>query len=155
MQDILNQLGELVLGSVPTMIFFVVLVIAYAALVRKPLETMLAERHARTSGAMDQARSAISASEAKAAEYEAKLRDARTKIFENRQAMLKQWNTEREKALELARHDAQRRIGVAREAVQRAGDEAKQQLQTSAAQLSDQILKAILPTHRGGAAVQG
>src|SRR6187402_3291724 len=78
MQDILNQLGELVLGSVPTMIFFVVLVIAYAALVRKPLEAMLAERHARTAGAMDQARSAISASEAKAAEYEAKLRGARS-----------------------------------------------------------------------------
>jgi F-type H+-transporting ATPase subunit b len=153
--DILNQLGGLVLGSVPTMLFFVVLVIAYNVLVGKPLEKTLAERHKRTTGAMDDARAAISASEAKAAEYEAKLREARAAIFASRQARLKQWNAEREKALGEARKEANHRIGAAREAVERSGEEAKVQLEQAAAQLSTQILKAILPKGSKSAAVQG
>jgi len=155
MQEILNQLGGLVLGSVPTMIFFVLLVIAYGALVRGPLEKMLTERHARTAGAMDQAKEAISASEAKAAEYESKLREARAQIFQSRQARLKRWNEEREKSLEAARQEAQRKISAARERVEHAGEEARVQLQASSAQLSEQVLKAILPSYNGGAVVQG
>jgi F-type H+-transporting ATPase subunit b len=44
MDQILNQLGELVLGSVPTMVLFVLLVAAYNLLVRRPLDRVLAER---------------------------------------------------------------------------------------------------------------
>ena len=62
--EILNQLGSLTLGSVPTIIFFLLLIGAYSFLVRRPLERMLAERRARTSGAVEQARAAISAAEA-------------------------------------------------------------------------------------------
>ena len=51
MDQILNQLGELVLGSVPTMVLFILLVAAYVLLVRRPLDRILAERRARTSGA--------------------------------------------------------------------------------------------------------
>ena len=46
MEQILNQLGELVLGSVPTMVLFILLVAAYGFLVRRPLDRVLAERHA-------------------------------------------------------------------------------------------------------------
>ena len=67
MDQILNQLGELVLGSVPTMVLFILLVAAYGLLVRRPLDRILAERRARTSGALEQARSAIAAAEAAAA----------------------------------------------------------------------------------------
>ena len=48
----LKQLGGLVLGSVPTMVLFLILVVAYGLLVRRPLDAVLAERSARTSGAM-------------------------------------------------------------------------------------------------------
>ena len=58
MEEILNQLGELVLGSVPTMVLFILLVIAYGLLVRRPLDRVLAERRARTTGAVEQARPA-------------------------------------------------------------------------------------------------
>ena len=74
MDQILNQLGELVLGSVPTMILFILLVAAYGVLVRRPLDRVLAERRARTSGAVEQARSAIAAAEAETTAYEEKLR---------------------------------------------------------------------------------
>ena len=75
--EILNQLGGLLLGAVPTVIFFILLVIAYGYLVRRPLEHTLAERRARTSGAVEQARGAIAAAEAETSAYEEKLRAAR------------------------------------------------------------------------------
>jgi len=77
MQEILNQLGDLVLGSVPTVIFFLLLLGAYAVLVRKPLEKVLTDRHGRTGGAMDEAKAAITQAETKTSEYENKLRAAR------------------------------------------------------------------------------
>ncbi len=145
MQDILNQLGELVLGSVPTICLFLILLVAYAVLVRRPLEKVLADRHARTGGAMDEAHKAIAASEAKTSEYEAKLRDARAKIFEARAVRQKASADAREKALAEARSAAQHQISVARKAVEQSGAEAKQQIETGTEALSQQILAAILP----------
>ena len=51
------------LGAAPTMVLLL-LVIAYGLLVRRPLERVLAERRARTTGAVEQARAAISDAEA-------------------------------------------------------------------------------------------
>src|ERR1700761_4309151 len=81
MDQLLHQLGGLVLGSVPTMVLFILLVIAYGVLVRRPLDKVLTERRARTTGAMEQAKEAISAAEAETAAYENKLRVAKGEIF--------------------------------------------------------------------------
>jgi F-type H+-transporting ATPase subunit b len=151
MQAILNQLGDLVLGSVPTAIFFLILLAAYQVLVRKPMEKVLADRHGRTGGAMDEAKAAIAAAEAKTSEYETRLRDARAEIFNARAARQKAASDARDKALAEARAAAQQRITVAREAVERSGAEAKSQIEAQAAALSQQVMAAILP-HRAGVA---
>jgi F-type H+-transporting ATPase subunit b len=151
MQAILNQLGDLVLGSVPTAIFFLILLAAYQVLVRKPMEKVLADRHGRTGGAMDEAKAAIAAAEAKTSEYETRLRDARAEIFNARAARQKAASDARDKALAEARTAAQQRITVAREAVERSGAEAKSQIEAQAAALSQQVMAAILP-HRAGVA---
>jgi F-type H+-transporting ATPase subunit b len=103
MDEILHQLGGLVLGAVPTMILFVILVVAYGALVRRPLERILAERSARTTGAMEQARASISAAEAKTADYEDRLRRAKADLYAAREQRLKQWAGERDQMLAEAR----------------------------------------------------
>ncbi len=90
MDEILRQLGELVLGSVPTMVLFILLVIAYGLLVRRPLDRILAERRKRTTGAVEQARGAIAAAEAETTAYEDKLRKAKAEIFQARDQKLKQ-----------------------------------------------------------------
>ena len=151
MQAILNQLGDLVLGSVPTAIFFLILLAAYQVLVRKPMEKVLADRHGRTGGAMDEAKAAIAAAEAKTSEYETRLRDARAEIFNSRAARQKAASDARDKALAEARTASQHRIAVAREAVERSGAEAKAQIEAQAVVLSQQVLAAILP-HRAGVA---
>jgi F-type H+-transporting ATPase subunit b len=149
MQEILNQLGDLMLGSLPTVVFFLILLAAYAVLVRKPLEKILADRHGRTGGAMDEARAAITAAEEKAAHYEARLRAARAEIFDARAARQKAAGDAREKMLAETREQAGRRVAAAREQVERAGTEARAQIEVGAASLSRQVLAAILPNRTG------
>jgi len=52
---------------------------------------------------IEAAHKAIEKAEARAAEYAAKLRQARAEIFKAREERIKQWNTERDAALDVAR----------------------------------------------------
>ena len=145
MDEILKQLGGLVLGSVPTMVLFILLVAAYGVLVRRPLDRVLAERAARTSGAVEQARSAIAAAEAETAAYEAKLRSAKAEIFQARDKKLKQWNAEREAALAQVREQTQARIRGSKQEIEQSAHEARLQIAGMSEELSTRILNAVLP----------
>ena len=145
MDQILNQLGELVLGSVPTMVLFILLVAAYGLLVRRPLDRILAERRARTSGAVEQARNAIAAAEAETAKYEEKLRKAKAEIFQLREQRMKQWNAEREAALAQVREHMQERVRGARHEIEQSAQEARLQIVAVSDDLSSRILNAVLP----------
>ena len=143
--EILHQLGSLVLGSVPTIVLFLLLVIAYGALVGRPLAKTLAERTARTSGAIEQARGAIAAAEAETTVYEDKLRSARNEILSAREQRKKQWQGERDKAIEAARFTSQERVKAARVEIEGAAAGARKQIEDATGQLSEQILRAVLP----------
>jgi F-type H+-transporting ATPase subunit b len=145
MDEILGQLGGLVLGSVPTMVLFVLLVIAYGFLVRGPLAKVLGERESRTSGAMERAREAIAAVEAKTTEYEVRLRKAKADIFAAREQRLKQWNAEREEDLAQARNATAEKIGLAKLDIEQSVAMARQQIEGMSAELSAQIMRAVLP----------
>ena len=145
MDQILNQLGELVLGSVPTMVLFILLVAAYGILVRRPLDKVLAERRARTSGAVEQARNAIAAAETETTQYEEKLRGAKNEIFQAREAKVKQWNAERDTALEQVRQAAQQKILSAKVDIEKSAGVARTHIEGMSSELSAQVLKAVLP----------
>jgi F-type H+-transporting ATPase subunit b len=145
MDEILNQLGGLVLGSVPTMVLFILLVIAYGLLVRRPLDRILAERRARTTGAVEQARGAIAAAEAETSAYEEKLRRAKAEIFQARDQKLKQWNAEREAAIEQVRQATQERIRAAKQEIEQSSAAARAQIESMSTELSSRILNAVLP----------
>jgi len=149
----LHQLGGLVLGSVPTMVFFILLVVAYGILVRRPLDRILAERRARTTGAVEQAREAISAAEAETAVYEDRLRKAKGEIFAAREQRLKQWNAERDEALAQARGATSEKVKSAKAEIERSVAVARQQIEGMSAELSEQIMRAVMPAGtRPGAA---
>jgi F-type H+-transporting ATPase subunit b len=145
MNQILNQLGELVLGSVPTIVLFILLVIAYGMLVRRPLAKVLAERRARTSGAMEQAKGAIAAAEAETNMYEEKLRKAKAELYEARERRVKQWADDREQALDEVRKASQERVASARQGIEQSVGQAKIQIEGVSAELSSKILQAVLP----------
>jgi F-type H+-transporting ATPase subunit b len=146
MDEILNQLGGLVLGSVPTMVLFLLLVVAYGLLVRRPLDRVLAERRARTSGAVEQARGAISAAEARTVEYEAKLRRARSEMLAAREEKLKQWGAQRDLALADARAATAEKVKAAKGEIEQSVGIAQLQIEGMSAELSEQIVRAVMPS---------
>ena len=143
--DILHQLGSLIVGAVPTMILFILLVIAYTVLVQRPMERTLAERRARTTGAVEQARGAISAAEAETAVYEDKLRAARAEIFAERERRLKERQAERDRVLASAREQAQTRVGQAKSEIEASVEAAHRQIESTVEDLGRRIVRAILP----------
>ena len=154
MDEILNQLGGLVLGSVPTMILFLLLVIAYGLLVRRPLDRVLAERRARTTGAVEQAQVSISEAEAKAADYENKLRKAKAEIFIARDKRLKTWAAERDQALSEARAETAEKVNAAKVEIDQSVTMARRQIEGMSAELSEQILRAVMPAEARPEAAQ-
>ena len=90
MEQTLRQLGELLLGSVPTVILLWILYLLYLFLVHRPLAAVLAERQKRTAGAMEKARADIAAAESRTADYEQRLREARQKVFKGLDARRQQ-----------------------------------------------------------------
>ena len=78
--DIVQQLGALLVGAIPTALLFIVLVAAYQLLIQGPLTAVLARRRALTEGAIEDARKAVAAAEAKAQEYAERLRQARAAL---------------------------------------------------------------------------
>ncbi len=127
------------------MVFFIVLVIAYGFLVRRPLDAVLAERRKRTSGAVEQARSAMSAAEAETAVFEDKLRAARAEIYAARDQRLAKWAAEREAMLAEARALTAAKINGAKAELERSTSEARTQIEAMSGELSAKILRAVLP----------
>jgi F-type H+-transporting ATPase subunit b len=150
MQEIIQQLGTLFLGAVPTALLFIVLVLAYQFLVQGPLTATLKERRARTEGAVEDAQKAIARAEAKAAEYAAKLRQARAEVFKMREQRVKQWTAERDATLDAARKVAGVKVSQAKAELEAEAALAKAALQASAGDLARQVVCAVLPVAAGG-----
>jgi F-type H+-transporting ATPase subunit b len=150
MQETLDQIGNLLLSAVPTILLFIVLVIAYQFLLQRPLAATLKERRARTVGAVEDAQKAIAEADAKAAEYAEKLRQARAEAYRLREQRLKQRNAEREAALEAARTAAAATVNQAKNELEAEAAHARQAIQTSAAELAAQVVRAVLPMPAGG-----
>jgi F-type H+-transporting ATPase subunit b len=151
MNELLRQLGDLALGSVPTLILFVLLVLGYRYILYRPLMKIRAERRERTAGAQEKSHLAIGLADVRAQEYEAKLRAARAEIFRGREQRIQQLNVERDNALEAARLAAQQRVHTAQEALASQSAEAQKQIEASASQLAAQVLAAVLPSARESA----
>lgn len=150
MEEILKQLGTLLLGAVPTVLLFIVMVIAYQLLVQGPLSKTLKERRARTEGAVEDAHKAIARAEERAAEYANKLRQARAEIFKMREQRIKQWNAERDAALDTARKASSVKVSQAKAELQTEAGQARQAIQASAADLAHRVVRAVLPLAAGG-----
>jgi F-type H+-transporting ATPase subunit b len=148
MNETLHQLEGLLLGSIPTIFLFLLLVILYRLLVYGPLTRVLDERRERTEGAIEQANAATAAAAAKTQEYEAQLRAARSRIFQARQQKQQLWNRERDNAIAEAHAAAQRQVEEAKLALQAQTEAGRRTIKDSIDELASDILAAILPESR-------
>jgi F-type H+-transporting ATPase subunit b len=149
MQEIIQQIGIFMVGAVPTMLLFIVLVLSYQFLVQGPLSATLKQRRARTIGAVEDAQKAIEKAEAKAAEYAAKLRQARAEVYKVREQRLKQWIAERDATLDTARKAAAQKVSQARAELDAEAAQARKSIEAATGELASQVVRAVLPAAAG------
>jgi F-type H+-transporting ATPase subunit b len=144
MDQTLKQVGELLLGSIPTIIFMVLLYAIYTALVHKPLVKVLAERRDKTEGAVEKARADIAAAEARTAEYEQRLREARVAVFKHQEMRRQQAFEARNAAVAEARNKAQAQVEQARAAIAEDRAAAQAGLKAESGKLAAEIIRMVL-----------
>ena len=144
MDETLRQLGELLLGAVPTVILLTLLYALYSNLVHKPLRRVLEERRSKTEGAIEKSRADIGAAEARTAEYEQRLREARGAVFRAQEARRQSALQARANAVAEARKRAQAKVQAAKKDIEMDREGAKDALQGEAAALAREIVRRVL-----------
>jgi len=144
MEETLRQLGGLLLGAIPTVIFMLAMYLTYTMLVHRPLTRVLAERRSRTEGAVEKARADVAAAEARTAEYEQRLREARTSMFKMQEARRQQVLQARAAVIAQARSRAHAEIAKAKEEIQKQTEKSKAGLEAEVGSLASAIIQTVL-----------
>lgn len=148
--EIFNQLGELFLAAVPT----VLLVFLFYLFLRwsffTPMQRVLAERHARAEGARQQAEAARAAAQEILRTYREALRKARIEIFAEQEAARSRVLEERQAAVRAARLAAQRDLQAAKKSLAAELEAARSQLEQSSNELAREIAESLLAGRPSG-----
>ena len=144
MDAILRQIGELLVNSIPTIISVLILWTAYRFIVHGKLRQVLEQRHALTEGAIERAQQEIAIAEKRTAEYEQRVREARSQIYKVQQANRQRVMDERNGALAESRQRAGEMVKKARAVLEAETTSAKGALEQQASVLADQVIATIL-----------
>jgi F0F1-type ATP synthase membrane subunit b/b' len=142
--EILNQLGDLFLSAVPT----VILVFLFYLFLRwsffGPLDRVLSERHKRAVGARQEAEASRVAVQEKLRAYNEALRKARGEIFVEQETVRRRVLDERQASVSAARSAAQQELQAAKKALAAEVEAARVQLEQASAVLASEIAETIL-----------
>lgn len=144
MQAIVHQLGELFLQAVPTVVIVLIFYIVMRVLFFVPLMRVMDEREARTVGARKAAETAQTAAADKVKQYQDALKRARAKVYAEQEDARKKLLNDRADALKEARGKASGHVATAKERVAREFEAAKQDIQSSVAQLAAEIAQRVI-----------
>jgi F-type H+-transporting ATPase subunit b len=140
----LQQLGELLLGAIPTVILVALLYGLYKVIVHKPLQRVLAERRSKTEGAIEKSKADIAAAGARTSEYEQRLREARAAVFRAQEARRQAALQARTNAVNEARAKSQTQVQAAKADIEKDRAAAAQALHGQAAALAQEIVRRVL-----------
>ena len=144
MDTVLRQIGELLVNSIPTIISVLIVWTAYRFIVHGKLRQVLEQRHALTEGAIERAQQEIAVAEKRTAEYEQRVREARSQIYKTQQASRQRVMDERNAALAESRQRAGEMVKKARAVLEAETTDAKGVLVQQASVLADQVIARIL-----------
>ena len=144
MDETLRQVGGLLLGSVPTIVLFLILYTAYRAIVHNRLMQVLGERRARTEGAIEKARADVAAAESKTAEYEQHIREAKLALYKAQEQRRQQALEVRGKLIAEARSAGDAQVRAAKQALEQDAAAARAGLQKEAEALAAEVIRTIL-----------
>ena len=144
MDQTLRQLGELLLGSVPTVILLGLLYALYTMIVHRPMRGVLDQRRNQTEGAIERSQADIASADARTGEYEDKLRAARAAVFRAQEAKRQAALEARANAVHEARARAQAQVEAAKAAIEADRAVAEKSLQGEAEALAREIARRVL-----------
>lgn len=144
MDVILHQLGQLLLKAVPTFLLVILLNFYLKRMFFKPLEKVLRQRYEATEGARKAAEDSLSRASAKAAEYEAAMRAARSEVYQAQEKLHKQLQEREAAQIADARRQADAAVKAAKADLAKDVEAARASLARESEALANQIADSIL-----------
>jgi F-type H+-transporting ATPase subunit b len=155
MGEIASQLGQLLVQSIPTIVFVLFLVGFLNRLFFKPLSKTLDARARATTGALTEAREQAERADARYAEYEKAIQEARQEIYKHREEGRREALSKRDSRIQDARSSADSMVNEAQASLDKETALAKLELQTAADSLAFEVTDALFaprlsPAGQGG-----
>ena len=144
MSSTLQALADLLIRSVPTIIFFIVLTYYLKYMFFRPLQKVLDERRKATEGVRGLASEANEAADRQLSEFEQALQRARTEIYKYNDDLRRQWNEEQLVLLDQARAEAAEKLKAAKQLINEELKQADAELSASIEPLSEEIIQMLL-----------
>ena len=144
MEQTLQALGGILLKSIPTIVFLIILHFYLKAVLFGPLDRAMKKRRELTEGARETAKTSLEAASRKADEYEAKVRDARSAVYKQQEEIRKRWLDEQAQQVAEARAHSEAAVKTARESIAQDAAAARKSLQDTSAAVADQIVATVL-----------
>ncbi len=151
MEQVVQALSGLLLRALPTFFLVLFLYIFLKKVFFDPLAQAMRNRYEATEGAMNAAREGVAAAEAKTAEYQKALREARAEMYRQQEQERQRLLQEIASQVQRARADADSRVTAARQQLRTETDAARERLRSESAALADSIADTVLQTGAGSA----
>jgi len=148
--EIVNQLGELFLAAVPTVIIVFLFYLFMRWSFFKPMERVLSERHKRAEGARVEAEASRVAAHEKQRIYNETVKKARAEIFAEQESQRRRTLDERQATINAARATAQTALQEAKKGIAEDVKAARVELEQSSGSLANEIAEAILAGRPSG-----
>jgi F0F1-type ATP synthase membrane subunit b/b' len=148
--EIVNQLGELFLAAVPTVIIVFLFYLFMRWSFFKPMERVLSERHKRAEGARVEAEASRVAAHEKQRIYTETVKKARAEVFAEQESQRRRTLDERQATINAARVTAQTALQEAKKGIAEDVKAARVELEQSSGSLANEIAKAILAGRPSG-----
>jgi F-type H+-transporting ATPase subunit b len=148
--EIVNQLGELFLAAVPTVIIVFLFYLFMRWSFFEPMARMFSERHKRAEGARSEAESTLVAAHEKERFYSDTVKKARGEIFVEQEAQRRRTLDQRQATITAARTTAQTALQEAKKEIAAEVKAARVQMERSSGDLANEIAEAVLAGRPSG-----
>lgn len=144
MSSTLQDLADLLIRSVPTIVFFIVLTYYLKYIFFRPLQRVLDERRRATEGVRELANQANEAADQQLADFDRAIQQARAEIYKNNEEMRKQWAQEQQETFKRARAEAEQQLESAKRLIESELTQAEAELNAAVEPLSEEIIQTLL-----------
>jgi len=148
--EIVNQLGDLFLAAVPTVIIVFLFYLFMRWSFFEPMARMFSERHKRAEGARSEAESTLVAAHEKERFYSDTVKKARGEIFVEQEAQRRRTLDQRQATITAARTTAQTALQEAKKEIAAEVKAARVQMERSSGDLANEIAEAVLAGRPSG-----